>query len=156
GRTGDERDRARRYRHPTTFLRRHRFAALPGARRARFASGMRDLDAGHCATPLDDPRQPRHQRLLLRVPQAEAMRSDATDGGHMRRFGEDDAGAPHGTRAEMLDMPIIAEPVDGAVLAHRRHNDAVARGDRSESYRLKQKRRGHRRCDPWGWVADSI
>ncbi len=59
----------------------------------------------------------------------------------MRCLGEHDAGAAHGTRTQMLEVPVVTEPVLGAVLAHRRDDDAVARGDRAEGDRLEQQRR---------------
>jgi hypothetical protein len=66
---------------------------------------------------------------------------DAADRGDMGCLGEHDAGAAHRPRAQMLHVPIVAQPVLGAVLAHRRHRDAVARSDRAEGDRLKQQRR---------------
>jgi hypothetical protein len=66
---------------------------------------------------------------------------DAADRRDMGCLGEYDAGAAHRPRAQMLHVPIIAQSVLGAVLAHRRPHDAVARGDRAEGDRLKQQRR---------------
>ncbi len=50
---------------------------------------------------------------------------DASDRRYMRRFGEHDTGAAHGTRAVVLDMPIVSQPLGGAGLAHRRDDNAV-------------------------------
>ena len=151
-----ERDRAGADRHPAAVVRRDRLAAFPCARGARLASGVRELDAGHRTAAADDRREPRQQRLMLRVPQAEAVRRDAADRRDVRRFGEHDAGAAHRPRAEMLHVPVVAEPVDGGILAHRRHHDAVARGDGTEADRLEQKRRCHAGHGPCGCVARSI
>ena len=89
----------------------------------------------------DDRRQPGQQRLMLRRVEAQAMRRDAADGGDMRRLGEHDAGAAGRAGAEVLDMPVVPQAVVGAVLAHRRDDDAVAGGDRAEADRLEQQRR---------------
>ena len=63
----------------------------------------------------------------------------------MRRFGEHEARPAHRLGAEVLDVPVVAEPVDGRILAHRRDRDAVRRGDGAEGDRLKQQGRGHAR-----------
>ena len=44
---------------------------------------------------------------------------------------------------EVLDVPVAAQPVAGAVLAHRRHDDAVAGSDRPKADRLKEQRCRH-------------
>src|SRR3984957_7750029 len=112
-----------------------------------------ELDAGHRAAAADDCSEPRQQRLMLRLPQAEAVGRDAADCGDVRPFGEHDAGAAHRTRAEMLHVPVITQAIDRGILAHRRHHDAVARGDGTETDRLEQKRCCHAGHGPCGCVA---
>ena len=149
GGAGDHRHRARRQRHPAAVAAARSARRPPTAAHRRLASGMRELNAWHRATAFDDRHHAPQQRLVRFVPQPQAVVRDAADRRDMRRLGEHDAGAAHGARAEVLQVPVVAEPVGGAVLAHRRDHDAVAGGDRTESDRLKQQGRvGHSRWIP--------
>ena len=141
GGAGDEGDGAGGERNPAAIGRRDRRAAVPGALAGRLAAGMGDLDAGNGPAARDDLGEAGKECLMLIVPQAEAMRGDAAGGGDMGRLGEDDARTAGGAGAEMLDVPIAAEPIFGAVLAHRRDDDAVARGDRAEGDGFEELRR---------------
>ena len=68
------------------------------------------------------------QRVALRiVPQAEAIRRNATLGLGMRDFGKDDARAADRARRKILKMPVVGHPVVRRILAHRRHHDAIGR-----------------------------
>ncbi len=102
---------------------------------------MGDLDPGHGTTLGDDGSQAGKQRLMFRGVETQAMRRDTADVGDMRRLGHDDAGATGRPGTQVLDVPVVAQSVIGAVLAHWRHDDAVASGDRAETDRLKEQRR---------------
>ena len=78
------------------------------------------------------------------VPEAEAMLGDAAARLDVRRLDAHDAGAADRARGEMREMPVVGEPVDCRVLAHRRHHDAVAGGDRAQRQRPEQMRIGRR------------
>jgi hypothetical protein len=54
------------------------------------------------------------------------------------RLDEDDAGPACRLGAEILDVPVIAEPVFGAVLAHGRDDDPVARRHTAKRDRPEQ------------------
>ena len=75
------------------------------------------------------------------------MRRNAADVGNMGRFGEDNPGSACGAGAQMLDMPVISQSIIGAVLAHRRDDDAIAGSDRTEADRLKKQRCWHGKMD---------
>ena len=127
-----ERDCAGADRLPAAIFHRDRLVATPRHINARLAPGMADLHAWHGPAFGDDRGQARQQMLVRGVPQAKAMRRDAARGGHMHNFGEDDPCPASRPRAEMLDVPVIAQPVTCGILTHRRHRDPVARGDGSE------------------------
>ena len=60
------------------------------------------------------------------VPQPGVVRRNPALRRHRGRLGHHQACAAHGATAQMHQMPGSGHPVDGAVLAHRRHRDAVA------------------------------
>ena len=132
-----ERHRARRPRHPTAILGAKRLAAFPRALATGLAAGMGDLDAGDATAILDQRHQPLGEVALRLGPQAQAARRDPAQSGDVGRFSEHDAGATHGFGAEVLDVPVGAEPVLGSVLAHRRDRDAVLGGDAAQGERLE-------------------
>ena len=41
-------------------------------------------------------------------------------------FGKHESGASHCAAAQMHEMPVVGEPVDAAVLAHRRNRDSIS------------------------------
>ena len=106
-------------------------AAVPGAADAGLAPGMAELDGGDGAAMGDDAGEAAEQVLVRRVVGAQALFGDPPDCRDMGRLGHHDAGAAHRLGAELLDVPVVAEPVGGAVLAHRGDADAVAGGDRA-------------------------
>lgn len=114
--------------------------AFPGAIGAGLAPGMTDLDAGDrpgLAHLSDD----RRQRLGLRVvPKTEAAGRDPSLRRDAGRLDHDEAGTAPRQPGEMRAMPIIREAVLGGVLAHRRGNDAIAKGDVFQAERVEQTR----------------
>jgi len=77
------------------------------------------------------------------VPDAGVAVRDASarlDGGCLD---EDDARAALREFAQMHEMPVGHVPVARRVLAHRRHDDAVARRDAAQLDRLEKQRLAH-------------
>jgi hypothetical protein len=73
------------------------------------------------------------QRRLAGVGiKAEAAVGDAAAALHMGRLDHQHAGAGIGQHAEMGDVPIGTDAVVGAVLAHRRDDDAVGKLEAGE------------------------
>ncbi len=82
--------------------------------------------------------------LLPVVPQAGATMGDPRLRHHTGCLRDDDAGPRDRERAEMLAMPGLRHAIDGGVLAHRRHRDAVGRRHGPELQRGEEKR-AHRK-----------
>ena len=64
--------------------------------------------------------------------EAEAAMGDAAVALHMGRLDDDEAGSRISEHAEMGDVPVAGAAVIGAVLAHRRDDDAVVELDAGE------------------------
>ena len=143
GRAGHSGQCAGCNRLPPTIFDRDRFAAVPRHLARCLAAGMGKLDAGDGPAFGDNCRKPRQQGLMLRRIGTQTTVGDAPDSRDVRRLGHHDARPACGLRAQMLDMPVIAEAVRCAVLTHRRHDDPIAGRDRAEADRLKEQRRGH-------------
>ena len=121
---------------------RERLGAFPGTLRGGFAAGMRQLNAelGAADAPAmgDDARK----RILAGVRiKPEAAMGDAAMALDMRRLEDQQAGAGIRQHAEMRHVPIVADAVIGAVLAHRRHDDAVRHGQVGKFYGREQSAR---------------
>jgi hypothetical protein len=101
-------------------------AALPSHMHRGLASGVGQLDpdlgVAVSAAGLEDTRQGR--LVGVRV-EAEAAVRDAALRAHPRRLDHQEPGAGERELAQMHHVPIAGAAVDGAVLAHRRHGDAV-------------------------------
>ena len=67
----------------------------------------------------------RPRRGLCLGPDARATRGNAAIGRGRGRLCDHQAGTAHGARTQMHQVPIIRQPVDGAVLAHGGHDDAI-------------------------------
>ena len=70
---------------------------------------------------------------------------------HMGRLDDDEAGAGIGEHAEMGDVPIAGAAVTGAVLAHRRDDDAVVELDAGELDGREQRCGHEHSVDGCGW-----
>jgi hypothetical protein len=69
---------------------------------------------------------------VLVVPDAEVAGRDAGFGADGVGFGDDEGGAANGAAAEMDEVPVVGEAVDGGVFAHGRDGDAVGEGKAAE------------------------
>jgi hypothetical protein len=101
--------------------------ALPHELRRTLAAGMAELEAHAGAMAVRQRHDAGPGRLLRVVPQAGAAGGDACPGARAGHLGEDEAGAPHGTRAVMREVEILRQPVLGRVHAHGRDHDAVGK-----------------------------
>ncbi|MNZ87031.1 hypothetical protein D3C78_1058780 [compost metagenome] len=112
--------------------------ALPRPVGAGLAPGVGDLDARHGAGGLDGAGDRGEGRGLLVAPQPGAGRGDAPFGGDGGGLDDHQAGAATGDAGVVVQVPVVDQAVGGAVLAHRRHGDAVAQGDVLELERGEQ------------------
>src|SRR5690606_32781735 len=99
--------------------------AIPWARGARLAPGVRELHTGHGAVPGNEPEDTREHLHVIVFPEAEVVRTDTPFGRHGGGLGEHGAGAANRPAAQVHQVPIVSEPVATRVLAHRRHDDAI-------------------------------
>ena len=137
-------ERNRRWRNglPAAGIHRNALTALPRLCSRSFAPGMAELHAGDRALRFEKTHDAREFVALRIVPQAEAIWRDASARLGVHDFGENDAGAAHRARSQVLQMPVVGDAVGRRVLAHRRHHDAIARRDRTQRHRLEQMRYG--------------
>ena len=87
---------------------------------------MRQLNAklgGADAMAVSDDA--RERRLAIIGIEPEAAMRDATAPLHMGCLDHNQPGARIGQHAEVSDVPVGGDAVGGAVLAHRRDNDAI-------------------------------
>ncbi len=107
-------------------VRLERLGAFPGPLRRRLAAGMRELDAEFRAADALAVEHDAPERILAGIGiDAEAAMGDAAVALDMGRFEHQEARAGIGQHAEMGHVPVVADAVIGAVLAHRRDDDAV-------------------------------
>jgi len=102
----------------------------------RVAEALRRV--AEAAAESDDAGQ---RRFVLVAVKAEAARRDAAAGFDRGRLDHREAGAAAGERAEMLQVPVIGTAVLGAVLAHRRDDDAVGQGQPAQREGREQRTR---------------
>jgi hypothetical protein len=87
------------------------------------------------AAKADNPRQ----RPLVRIGiEAEAAVTDAARRFDRRLLDDDKCRAKKRQRAQMLEVPVIRRAVFSALLAHRRHRNAIGKGDPAEVQRFEQ------------------
>ena len=119
---------------------RHGGAIFPGRGGASLASRVRELHAGRTALSVHEPYDALEHLDVIVFPDAEIVRADAPFGCHRGRFGEHERRAAHRAAAEMNEMPVVGEAVDARVLAHRRDDDAVGKGEAFERERVEEVR----------------
>ena len=52
-----------------------------------------------------------------------------------RSLGQDQSGASDGAASKMNEVPVVREAVETRILAHRRNDDAIAKGDATQRQR---------------------
>ncbi len=117
--------------------------AKPRAPGAGLAAGVRQLDACNRTLSVDKTGDTLHRFDLFVVPQPEVFGSDAPVRRHRHRFGDDQAGAANGTASQVNQVPVIGQAVDTGILAHRRHCDAIAKGQLAQGIGFKQQAHGN-------------
>ena len=137
---GPKRDRRRRDDLPRIGAPVPRASRLTQGRLSRsLAAGMGDLDADLGGADALAMRDHARQRVLAGVRiEAQAFVADTAVPFHIGHLGNHEAGAGIGQHAEMGDVPVGGNAVIGAVLAHRRNDDAVGEFKIGEPDRRKQ------------------
>ena len=117
------RDGGRRFNRKAALLKRQKAAFFPGNRTASLAARVRELNhefgLGAYGAAF------RGERLKGLVPEPETRRRDAALRRHGRCFHNDEPGTRPRQFSIMHPVPGLKHPVFGAVLAHRRHTEAV-------------------------------
>ncbi len=122
-----------------------RAIAVPGARHACLAPGVRELDRRDGALCTDEGRDARQAGNLRVRPEPDVAVGDAAarlDGG---RLDKDDARAALCELAQVHEMPVVHQALQCAVLAHRGDHDAIARANAAQLDRFEQQGGGHGR-----------
>ena len=104
-------------------------AAVPGEIATGFAAGVGELDAGDGALGLEKIDDAAERSDVVVLPDAEVAVGDAAGRFDGSGFHDDEAGAADGAGAEMDEVPIAGEAIDGGVFAHGGDCDAVGEGD---------------------------
>ncbi len=134
-----ERQRRGRDRLPGILSRRQRLGAFPWTLRRSLASGMGELDGELCRSDVPAMRDDAIERLLAGIGiEPEAAVGDAAVALDMGRLDDQHAGAGIRQHAEMGHVPVVGDAVVGAVLAHRRNDDAVGNVEVGEPYGREQ------------------
>ena len=121
---------------------RDQLAAIPGALRAGFSTGMGDLNSRNCAVFLDHASHAR-QRFDMRIrPDAKIMRRDAAARFDRGCFGDDQSRAACRAGSQMDHLPVVRKAIGVAVHAHRRNTDPVAQGDSFDCLFISNFRQG--------------
>ena len=142
---------------PAALVRGHGAAGLVGQPRigGRLAAGMAQLGGDGRALGVDEVDDAGMHLLLLVVPQADVARRDPAARFHGRRLGGHQAEAPGRQRAVVLQVPVERHAVVRVddVLAHRRHDRAIAQGQAVAGGRgdgqWREERRCHEGCLCW-------
>src|SRR5579862_6202564 len=113
-------NRGRRpYRRPSTLFQPDRPTARPRCGRARLSPGMSKLNPRDASLLFDEARDMRPSRPLFVAIDSSVHRRDSSISLDSRRLREDEGRTPHRPAAEMDEVPVVWNAVDGAVLAHR-------------------------------------
>jgi hypothetical protein len=107
-------------------------AAVPGEFAAGFAAGVGELDGGDGALGFEE-RDDAAEGFDVRVaPEAEVAEGNAAGGFDGGGLHHDEAGATGGAGAEVNEVPIVSEAIDGGVFTHGGDGDAVGEGDTAD------------------------
>jgi len=100
------------------------------------------LDPRHRALGADKAGDTLQRLNLGIVPQAQVLGGDAAIGSDGGGFAENQPGTANGTAAQVHQVPVIGQAIDGGVLAHRRHGNAVEQGQLAQGIGFKQQTHG--------------
>ena len=137
------RDRRGPLHPPAAFGHRDQLPAVPWRVARRLAAGMGELDHHGGLRALAHRGQDRLQRRFGGVVvEAEAARRDAADRLHRGRLDAEDRSPRQRQRIDVGEVPVIGLAIDGRILAHRRHHDAVGKRQAAQLDRGKQSAHG--------------
>jgi hypothetical protein len=123
---------------PASFLAGEWTPAFPGRHGAGLAPGVVQLDARDRALGFHEPRDTGQGLDVVVAPDPEVGGGDPAVAGDRRRLDHDQGRAAHRPAAEMDQVPVVAQPFLGAVLAHWGHHDPVAEGDAADRQGAEQ------------------
>jgi hypothetical protein len=121
-----KRNRTGRDHGPGALLRRQSRAAVKGRSATRLASRVRELDGGNGAHPFDKSGYAGERLDVAILVNAHIAGRDAPLRGDGAGFDEHERSSAGGAAAEMNQMPIVGESVNGRILAHGGYDDSVA------------------------------
>ena len=99
---------------------------------------MGQLNAGDRPLGVDESGDPRQRFDVLLAPDAHVPGGNPSLGGDGGRLDHDKSDPARGSAAEVDQVPVVGQPVVGAVLAHRRHHDPIAKRDAPDRQRAEQ------------------
>ena len=102
---------------------------LPRRAGARFESCVRELHAGYCSLRRYKCKDTRQHLDLFVFPQSEIIWTNTTFRGDRSRFRHHQRSATYRATPQMNEMPVIREPIDARILAHRRDADSITKFD---------------------------
>lgn len=110
-------------------------AAVPGEFAAGFAAGVGELNGGDGALGFEEGDDAAEGFNMRVAPESEVAEGDAAGGFNGGGLDHDEPCAAGGAGAEVDEMPIVGEAIDGGVFAHGGDGDAVGEGDTADGQR---------------------
>ena len=139
-----KRDRAGGDHRPASFGRRFEpRATFPRQVAASLAPGVGKLNAGDGVLGVNEPGNPRQRLDMAVVPDSHVSRCDSPLRRNRRRFDNDEPHAACCAAAKVNQMPVVGHALGRAVLAHRRHDDPIAKRDAADLERAQKIDVGH-------------
>jgi hypothetical protein len=114
---------------------RQRPVAFPWPARAGLPPGMAELDAGRGILLLDEGDETAERLDELVVPDAEIAHGAAAAPLHLGRFHDDKPRAAGRELAGIHQVPVGRKALDGRILVHGRHDDAVLQFNAADRHR---------------------
>ena len=143
---------------PAAFGGRDEAGLFPGGGHAGLAAGVGELGAGEGAVVVEKVGDALEAGDVVVGVDAEVVRGDAAFGADGAGLGEDEGGAADGAAAEMDEVPVVGEAVDGGVLAHGGDGDAVGKREAAQFERREEmvRRLSHGHWMLGGWSGIGI
>ena len=138
-----ERDRAGRYRGPASCLGLQASSTQPRWFATRLTPRMSQLNSCDRALRLYEAGYSGEWLNVLFAPDAHIFGSDTPLSRNGCRLHHGEPHSARGSAAEVDQVPIVGQPIVGAVLTHRRHNDPIPEGHASDRQRTEQIDVGH-------------
>ncbi len=122
---------------------RQRPVAEPGPLHGAFTARMRDLDGRHHPLRPHEVGDALERRDVRRRPQPHVAVGDAALRGNRGGLDEDAAGAAERQPAEVREVPVLGDAVDGGIGGHRRDHHPIGECQGANGDGGKQQRLGH-------------